>query len=387
MVDEAFECPYVLGLDVGKTSHWACLISRTHKILLNRPVFNTEADLDELFSRLDPKTLIVVDQVKNIAKLAISRAHAHNLTCAYLTGSASHEAAKLFGGETKNDERDAYVMASTALGIPDSLLPISVADEKRQAVSSLAAHRSFLQHESTRYKNRLRAILLESCPAFEKVFETSSRPQLEMLSKIGSPWQLSSYCDSELQSEFSRIKPAVLNTFKDAINNSTKPSELLVGIEEQQIRHLALSLLELEENLHNLEMQIDELLADNATYTCLQTIPGIGKKNAAELVISVDIDKFEDHNHLASYCGLAPKNRQSGTSIRSVSASKQGNKKLKNLLIFSCTSLMRTEGRFSEYYNQCRDRGMHHNQALKAVARKRLKVIFAIMRDRVPYIA
>ena len=28
---------------------------------------------------------------------------------------------------------------------------------------------------------------------------------------------------------------------------------------------------------------------------------------------------------------------------------------------------------------------MRHNKALKAVARKRLKVIYAIMRDRVPY--
>ena len=28
---------------------------------------------------------------------------------------------------------------------------------------------------------------------------------------------------------------------------------------------------------------------------------------------------------------------------------------------------------------------MRHNKALKAVARKRLKVIYAVMRDRAPY--
>ena len=42
---------------------------------------------------------------------------------------------------------------------------------------------------------------------------------------------------------------------------------------------------------------------------------------------------------LASYCGLAPRNRRSGTSISSVCASRQGNKRLKNLLIFSCNCL------------------------------------------------
>ena len=31
--------------------------------------------------------------------------------------------------------------------------------------------------------------------------------------------------------------------------------------------------------------------------------------------------------------------------------------------------------------------GMPHGKALKAVARKRLKVIYAVMRDKVPYAA
>ncbi|MEE0169707.1 MAG: hypothetical protein U0I00_07660 [Eggerthellaceae bacterium] len=40
-----------------------------------------------------------------------------------------------------------------------------------------------------------------------------------------------------------------------------------------------------------------------------------------------------------------------------------------------------------KYYARYRDRGMPHGKALKAVARKRLKVIYAIMRDKVPYVA
>lgn len=70
-----------------------------------------------------------------------------------------------------------------------------------------------------------------------------------------------------------------------------------------------------------------------------------------------------------------------------MSSSRQGNKRLKNLLIFSCSSLSRSKGRFDDHYRSCRDRGMCHREALKAVARKRLKVIYAIMRDKVPYSA
>ena len=102
-------------------------------------------------------------------------------------------------------------------------------------------------------------------------------------------------------------------------------------------------------------------------------------RTASELVISIDIADFAGRDRLASRCGLAPRNRRSGTSIPSVSASRQGNKRLKNLLVFSGNCLSRSRNRWGEYYARCRDRGMPHGKALKAVARKRLEVIYAIM--------
>lgn len=72
-------------------------------------------------------------------------------------------------------------------------------------------------------------------------------------------------------------------------------------------------------------------------------------------------------------------------SANSVSSSPEGNKRLKNLLIFSCLSLARSAGEFGRHYRACRARGMRHTCALKATARKRLKVIYAVMRDGRPY--
>lgn len=114
---------------------------------------------------------------------------------------------------------------------------------------------------------------------------------------------------------------------------------------------------------------------------------GAVARDAPLLAISVRIENFPDHDHLASYCGVAPKSRQSGTSISSVSASRQGNKRPKSLFIFSCNSLARSNNRFGEYYARCRARSMPHGKALKAVARKRLKVIYTVIRDKVPYVA
>ena len=64
----------VLGIDVGKRSHWACLVTAEGGIALNAPVANRERDLDELFSRAPDDATAVVDQVRNIELLALRRA-------------------------------------------------------------------------------------------------------------------------------------------------------------------------------------------------------------------------------------------------------------------------------------------------------------------------
>ena len=111
----------VLGLDVGKSSHWACLIDRDGEVLDSAPVRNREAELDALFASAPAGTLVVVDQFRNIGSLAVRRARAAGLGVAHLPGLAASRAAGLFAGEAKTDERDAAVIARTALGVPDSL--------------------------------------------------------------------------------------------------------------------------------------------------------------------------------------------------------------------------------------------------------------------------
>ena len=184
MLTEATACPAVIGLDVGKFSHWACHVTRQGEILKSVPIANTERDLDGLFAQLDKETLVVVAQVRNIGSLAISRARLAGLPVAYLPGIAAHGAAKLFAGDAKTDERDAAVIAKTALGIPDSLLPVPKHDDRLEAARSMAAQRNHMVTCSTRDKNRLRSILLESCPAFEALADLADPHWLKMMESL-----------------------------------------------------------------------------------------------------------------------------------------------------------------------------------------------------------
>lgn len=366
MLTEAATCPAVLGIDVGKFSHWACHVTRQGEVLRSKPVANTEHDLDELFARVGAGTLVVVDQPRNIGSLAISRARLAGLPVAYLPGIAAHGAAKLFAGDAKTDERDAAVIAKTALGIPDSLLPVPDRDERLEAARSMAAQRSHMVACSTRDKNRLRSILLESCPAFEALTDLADAHWLKMMESLGGPWGIVDAGKASVGAVTRGANRARIAAAIDAAAASTRPSEYRVMAENPQVKMLARRIRESAEEAARLDAEITALLAEDDTYACLLTIPGIGPRTASELVINVDIDDFPDHDHLASCCGIAPRNRQSGRSISSVSSSRQGNKRLKNLLIFSCNSLSRSKGRFGEYYRSCRDRGMCHGEALVA---------------------
>ena len=179
----------VIGLDVGRSSHWACAATRDGEVLASKPVANRENALDSLFAEF-PGALVVVDQVRNIGALALSRARAAGMPSAYLPGLAAHEAARLFGGDAKTDERDAMVIAKTALGIPDALLPVPHPDPAIAAARALAAQRDFLTRESTRSKNRLRSILLESCPEFESLVDLSDVSELRLMAALGGPWSV-----------------------------------------------------------------------------------------------------------------------------------------------------------------------------------------------------
>lgn len=330
----------VLGLDVGKSSHWACLIDRDGEVLSSAPVRNREAELDALFASVPAGTLVVVDQFRNIGSLAVRRARAAGLGVAHLPGLAASRAAGLFAGEAKTDERDAAVIARTALGVPDSLSGVPGRGE-----------------------------------ALEAAVDLSDRRWLELLAGFGGAWGIARSGAEGPQAEAAG----------EAAAASTAPPPALIEAENRQVRFLAARISEALDEAGALEAETAALLEGDETYACLLTVPGIGPRTAAQLAVSVDIGRFPDHDHLASYCGIAPRVRSSGTSVRSVRASRRGDARLKSLLIFSCNSLVRSSGRYGEYYRACRARGMGHGRALKAVARKRLRAIYAVMRDRVPY--
>ncbi len=66
--------------------------------------------------------------------------------------------------------------------------------------------------------------------------------------------------------------------------------------------------------------------------------------------------------------------------------SKRGRSLLRKLLYFASLNVVRKGGIMHQYYQACLNRGMVKTKALIAVARKLLRVIFALVRDHSEYI-
>ena len=373
----------VVGFDVGKSFHRAFGAGAGGEAVLSERVDNRPAAIDRALAEAGAGALVVVDQRRNIGAPALSRARGAGMRVAYLPGKAEKQAREMFPATAKTDELDAEVIARTALGMPWTLREVPEEDERRASLRMLSSQRSFCVKGRTESLNRLRAVLLEADPALEAALDPSRRWQPEVLAALGSAHGRAA-AGEERYRRLAGARGGREDTLWEALSASAA-SRPEVRAEGALVSMLAGQVLARDAEVDALDAAIGELLEGDATYEALLTVPGVGPRTAAALVTSVDVAMFRSHDELASYCGIAPADSQSGTSARSTRPKRGGSKPLKNLLIFSCNSLIGTKNEFGRYYDECRGRGMRHNKALKAVARKRLKVIYAIMRDRVPY--
>lgn len=154
------------------------------------------------------------------------------------------------------------------------------------------------------------------------------------------------------------------------------PNEFAIGILEGQITALTGKLKEIEK-------RIDEIIEHSYSQLnqSLTSIPGIGKKTAATLVLITEgFTKFETYRALIAYAGLAPRTFESGTSVRGAShICKLGARQLRKLL-YECAHSAK---RFNPACKKLFDRLYHERKkpfkvAMIAVANKLIKIAFAL---------
>jgi len=147
----------------------------------------------------------------------------------------------------------------------------------------------------------------------------------------------------------------------------------------------------LTEEIKETEKQITGLLKSEETlqtnYKLMCSITGIGFATAVHLLIATEnFTRFSDVRKLICYCGVAPFERSSGSSIRGkVRVSQLANKKLKSLLTMAAISAIQHEPELKAKYEQKIKEGKAKMCVINIIRAKLLERIFAVIKRQSPY--
>jgi transposase len=350
------------GIDVGKGHHWVCLIDESGSTLWSRKVVDEAAILD------------AIGEVLGRAQQAT-----------YVQGRTVNQMSTAYAGEAKTDARDAYVIAETVRhrGEPDTCRRPSDAGDRAAAAGD---HRTDLVADRVRLINRLRDVLSGYFPALERAFDYStSRGALVLLTGYQTPAAIRARGRSRLTSWFtarkvrSAEKVATLAAAAADAQHTTVPGQ---DVAASIVAELAVALLELDQRIHALDARIGETFHAHPQAKILESMPGIGTILGAELIAAAgDLSRYADAGHLASAAGLVPVPRDSGRRTGNLHRPMRYSRKLRRVFYLSAQSAMMREGPNRDFYLKKRGQGLGHVQALIALSRRRVDVLWALLRD------
>lgn len=152
--------------------------------------------------------------------------------------------------------------------------------------------------------------------------------------------------------------------------------------------------LDMATRLH-LKTQIDRLTQELAPLSTeiawetdalyLMQIPGFGVITTMTVLSAIgDISRFSHAKKLVSYAGLAPGLHQSGVKFRGKGITKEGRKKLRWALVEVAWRCLKGNAYWMERFETFKKR-MHPNQAITAIARHLLVIVWHVLSKQEPY--
>lgn len=333
--------------------------------------------------------LFVVDQPATIGALPLAVARAENVQIGYLPGLAMRRIADLHSGEAKIDARDAAIIAQAARSMPHALRSVRIDDDQTAELVMLAGFDEDLAEQTNQVSNRIRGLLTHIHPALERVIgpDLQHPAVLDLLQRYPSPRAMHSAGRRRLEARLVEGAPRIAGRLAASIVVALGEQTVVVtgtSAAAQVLSRLAEQLATLRRQRTEIATQVDEMVDAHPLSLVLTSMPGIGFRTAATILVEVCGKDFATAGHLAAYAGLAPVTRRSGTSIRGEQQSRRGNKRLKRALYLSAFSALK-DSPSRTYYDRKRAERKSHKQALVALARRRCDVLLAMLRDTAAY--
>jgi transposase len=376
-----------VGVDAGKGFHWAHVLDASGRQLLSRKLENDEVDIPKFIDEalfLAEEIVWAVDQPGGSAALLLALLWERNQRVLYVPGLTVDRARDAYRGESKTDTRDAHVIADQARMRSD-LGELKPGEEEIAELQLLLARRRDLITDQSRSITRLREMLLSLFPALERALDLNSKGPLTLLTHYQSPAQLrraghkriASYLKNRGVKGSSSVAHRALSAAKT--QSVSLPAQ---DVASRIVAELAREILALKERIQSVDEELERRFFARPEAPILTSLPGMGVLLGAEFLVAVvDLCAFESADRLAAYAGLVPAANDSGKRVGNHKRMRGGNKALKRVFYQSAFSSLRSAPESRVFYDRKRAEGKRHTQALIALARRRVNVLWAMLRD------
>lgn len=151
------------------------------------------------------------------------------------------------------------------------------------------------------------------------------------------------------------------------------------------------SLSSLENEIGQIDKNLDDLISNDPKlkeiFRLAKSVPGVGKLTALFMICFTDeFSIYNNPKQLACYCGVAPFEHSSGSSIRGKSrVSHMANKVLKRMLHLGAMSAIRWDPELRDYYKRKTAQGKNKMLVINAVRNKIIHRLCAVIKRGYEY--
>jgi transposase len=375
------------GIDAGKGFHWAHVLDASGTRLLSRKVENEEADLCELIDgvlSLAEDVVWAIDQPGGGAALLLALLWERGQRVLYMPGLTVDRSRDAYRGESKTDARDARIIADQARMRSD-LGELAPSENDLAELELLLARRRDLVVDKSRSVTRLRETLLSLFPALERALDLNRSGPITLLIHYQRPAQIRRAGRKRVAAYLrNRGLKGADGLAQKALHaaNSQSVSLPAEDVASFIVAELAAEVLALKERIEALDEELRARFFTREEAEIITSLPGMGTVLGSEFLVCVgDLSAFESADKLAAYAGLAPAAHDSGKRTGNDHRMRGGNKVLKRAFYQSAFASLRSSPESRAYYDRKRREGKRHTQALIALARRRVNVLWAMLRD------
>ena len=290
----------------------------------------------------------------------------------------------------KTDMKDPRVIADI-IGLGHALtvvIPEGAAAELR----SLSHARERAVKDKTVSNNQLNNLMFRIFPEFLEIMKgTTTKSAIYLIRHYSTPEDIVQLGLESLTHILKKVSRGQLGferaqeLLETALNS--------VGIKQgkqsliMEIKHLFCKIENTEQFIENLEKQMEEYLGQIPYSKSILSIKGIGTITAAGLIGEVgDFKAFGTIKEIEKMAGLDLYEVSSGKHKGKRRISKRGRSLMRKLLYYVAVNAVKSYGIMHEHYQNMLKSGKPKTKALIAIARRLLRVIFALVRNNTIYV-